>query len=121
MIIYKNKNTGYLQTIVSGKVNGLHRFVMEEFLGRKLKKSEIVHHKNGNKVDNRIENLEVMTNTEHGKLHAKRDLGVKCVCEYCGKNFKKKSIEYRRSKKEGRKIFCSRKCIGKFNFPKGIL
>lgn len=46
-----------------------HRTVAEKMLGRKLKKSEIVHHKNGKVRDNRPSNLEVMTRAAHARLH----------------------------------------------------
>src|SRR3990167_6326539 len=41
-----------------------HRRVMEDILGRKLKSSEIVHHKDENKHNNSPKNLEVMTQSE---------------------------------------------------------
>jgi hypothetical protein len=47
-----------------------HRVVMERFLGRKLTKTEHVHHKNGDKTDNRLENLELLDESSHHKLHA---------------------------------------------------
>lgn len=49
-----------------------HRIVVENFIGRKLKKNEIIHHINLNKTDNRIDNLMIFkSNMEHSKFHAK--------------------------------------------------
>lgn len=48
-----------------------HRVVMEERIGRKLRHGEVVHHINGDKLDNRLENLELTTLPEHTGHHAR--------------------------------------------------
>ena len=47
----------------------MHRVVAEEMLGRALLPGEIVHHKDGDKWNNAPENLEVMTQAEHARIH----------------------------------------------------
>jgi hypothetical protein len=48
-----------------------HRWAMEQSLGRHLADDEVVHHIDGNTLNNVIENLELMTDAEHRALHTR--------------------------------------------------
>ena len=75
----KNIHHGYVRIrtpkdcLSSGDSNGYireHDYIMEKHIGRPLRKDEVVHHINGVKDDNRIENLMLLTNSEHMKIHS---------------------------------------------------
>lgn len=51
-----------------------HIHVMELYIGRKLFSNECVHHINGDITDNRLENLQLMTKSEHSSYHRKLEL-----------------------------------------------
>ncbi len=48
-----------------------HRYIMSKHLGRELDKKEIVHHKDGDGLNNEISNLEIMSWGDHNRLHPK--------------------------------------------------
>jgi predicted transcriptional regulator YheO len=51
------------------KYQPYHRYLMEKHIGRKLSNTENVHHINHNQLDNRIENLKIVSSSEHYKIH----------------------------------------------------
>lgn len=72
----------YRKIKMGGKTLNLHRYLMEQHLGRKLLPNEIVHHINGDRFDNRIENLTVMSVSEHSRME---NLGKKLSDEHKAK------------------------------------
>lgn len=92
-----------------------HRLKWWEEKGKLPSEDEVVHHKNGDKTDNRIENLEIMKNSEHTvHHHSSGRTKVKLECPECGESF----VRERRQThlvKGGDKTFCSRECSGRYS------
>lgn len=92
----------------SGKVY-MHRYVAAMKLGRPLATDEHVHHIDGNRANNSIENLEVLSATEHAKQHAQEKYPTQLVfCSQCGEQFACTYSRMKRSKSGN--LFCSEEC-----------
>jgi len=85
-----------------------HIFVMCEHIGRPLRHDECVHHKDRNRSNNDLRNLQLLTKSEHALLHAIEDRGFKAErrenreCEHCKKPFT--------CSENSEQIFCSSIC-----------
>ena len=86
-----------------GKKVRTHRWLMEQHLGRPLLATEHVHHKNGNPLDNRLENLMVLSCASHMRYH-KQTYPDHKPCAYCGRGFKVNPRKRRRNR------CCSKTC-----------
>lgn len=78
---------GYIRVHVEGRGRVQeHRLVMEQHLGRRLVESEIVHHKDRNPSNNDINNLELLSASEHAELHANEIVWARdyACCKKCG-------------------------------------
>ena len=92
------------------------RILMEEKLGRPLEPYEDVHHIDGDKTNNSIENFKIVNHGEHQKRHNPpkyHDMLV--ICDVCGKEFvytAKQESNYQRDLNRGkhRGQTCSKRC-----------
>ena len=121
MNIYKQKD-GRKFIVYKGEDNKYHskayaRYLMEQHLGRKLTNEEEVHHKDHNKMNDVIENLEVKNKTAHRREHNIKPIIIE-HCYICGSNIivdsRKRANHYRNKNKNPDKWFCSKHCSGIF-------
>jgi hypothetical protein len=90
-----------------------HHLVWWQNTGKTISYGQVIHHRNEDKHDNTIENLELITSREHNKHHGKINhlRSIKNInCLNCGCSFvqKKRPVQ----------IFCSRRCIGLYGHAK---
>lgn len=96
----------------------LHRVIMENSLGRILSDEEVVHHKDHNKYNNDIDNLEILTKVEHNRRHGLEQgrMTVILRCPVCGKEFvKAKNQTHLQKKSKFNCTCCSPVCRGKLS------
>lgn len=85
-----------------------HIYVMCNHIGRKLNPDECVHHKDRNRENNSLDNLQLLTFAEHARLHAIEDRNVtfkEIVCLTCAKKIQVTSSSTQQ--------YCSAECFHK--------
>lgn len=109
---YEKYGDPYIRVrLTDGRVMYEHRFLVEMAIGRKLGRKEVVHHKDGNRRNNKLSNLELKTLSAHSRSHAKRQSPVTLICPACGVEFQRTGRYVRNKSKNGQvHFFCGRSC-----------
>ena len=98
---------GYNAMKIKGKLILQHRYIMEHYLGKKLKSNEVVHHIDENRLNNCIENLEVMIRNQHIGIHHTTTFRDKThkQCTYCKVIKPRWMFDFESKKKRKSKFF----------------
>lgn len=108
VLVYKGENRNR-KTILRA------RAVMEVSLGRLLQPTETVDHKNRNKLDDTVDNLQIMTKKENSAKSAVRRVETQVFCINCGRAFTPSTRQKSKAKSiTGAGPFCGRKCTGQY-------
>jgi hypothetical protein len=88
-----------------------HHLVYWQHTGDTVKNGEVIHHRNGNKHDNRFENLEKLENSVHTSLHSRPKTMIRLVCALCGIEFEREARNVNFYVRRGRdQFYCRREC-----------
>lgn len=113
---YVDTSTGYVKLYIPGLgVIDEHRYVMRQHLGRGLGYNEVVHHRDGNKQNNVLNNLELVDRSSHARQHSSTGRTmIKLICAYCKEPFGREVSQVNTKRRLGQKNFyCGRSCVGK--------
>ena len=100
----KKASDGYMHFWLSdGTSIKVHRAVMERHIGRKLTKDEHIHHIDGDRTNNSLSNLRLMTRGEHSKLHRKQEIKEGKIL--FGNNNEKRKKKIKGTNRDGKTIF----------------
>jgi hypothetical protein len=107
-ITYSRASNGYMVAKTGGRMVYQHRIVWASINGP-IPYGWQVHHKNKDRADNRIENLECMSQREHLRIHGKEpkqrtEHRVAVTCQLCGTNAIRNTLKPK---------FCSLACSKK--------
>ena len=94
------------------------RFLMQEHLGRRLDPlTEHVDHENEDKLDDRIENLQILTPGENTQKSRGKVTWLEFTCPECeGPGIQNlRHVRSNRKRKDRPGPFCSRRCAGRYN------
>lgn len=96
------------------------RYLMEQHLDRELEQWEHVDHVNNDPTDDRIENLQLLTQQDNNKKSRVYKEYGDFVCPTCGDEFMSlmKDYRYHQVKKKKRGPYCSKSCAGKAGMVK---